>query len=119
MVNKKLIFTLYTLITVCIGFATVIEKYHGTRFASEHIYGTWWFAALWMLLTAAACAYMVRQHLYRRVAVMMLHLSFVVILAGALTTHLFSRSGIIGLRIGTAVSSYTDDERHPHQLRQD
>ena len=116
MVNKRLIFTLYTLITVCIGFATIIEKYRGTRFASEHIYGTWWFAALWMLLTAAACVYMVRQHLYRRVAVMMLHLSFVVILAGALTTHLFSRSGIIGLRIGTAVSSYTDDEGHPHQL---
>ena len=103
---SKLILTLYTLIIVCIGFATVIEKYRGTAFVGEHIYGAWWFSALWAALTVAALAYFVRQRLYRRLALLLLHASFVVILAGALTTHLFARSGTVSLREG-------DSERVP------
>ena len=95
---KRLIFTLYTLIVVCIGLATVIEKYRGTTFVSEHIYGAWWFAALWAVLTMAALVYIMKQRLYKRVALLLLHLSFVVILAGALTTHLFGRRGTVRLR---------------------
>jgi len=100
---SKLILTLYTLIIVCIGFATVIEKYRGTAFVGEHIYGAWWFSALWAALTVAALAYFVRQRLYRRLALLLLHASFVVILAGALTTHLFARSGTVSLREGDTV----------------
>ena len=100
---SKLILTLYTLIIVCIGFATVIEKYRGTAFVGEHIYGAWWFSALWAALTVAALAYFVRQRLYRRLALLLLHVSFVVILAGALTTHLFARSGTVSLRVGDTV----------------
>ena len=100
---SKLILTLYTLIIVCIGFATVIEKYRGTAFVGEHIYGAWWFSALWAALTVAALAYFVRQRLYRRLALLLLHASFVVILAGALTTHLFARSGTVSLRVGDTV----------------
>lgn len=100
--TKKLISTLYILIVVCIGFATVIEKYRGTTYVSEHIYGAWWFSALWAMLTVVACAYMFRQRLYKRVAVMMLHSSFVVILAGALVTHLTACRNTIHLRIDKA-----------------
>ena len=88
---------------MCIGFATVIEKYRGTAFVGEHIYGAWWFTALWAALTVAALAYFVRQRLYRRLALLLLHASFVVILAGALTTHLFARSGTVSLREGDTV----------------
>ena len=114
--NKKLIFAQYTLIIVCIGFATIIEKYRGTGFVSEQIYGAWWFSALWAVLTATACAYIIKQRLYKRAAVMLLHVSFVVILIGALTTHLFARRGIIGLRIGIPNSVYVDKEGNSQQL---
>ena len=97
--NKKLIFTLYTLIIVCIGFATVVEKYRGTTFVSEHIYGAWWFSVLWAMLMVVSTAYIMRQRLYRRMAVMVLHLSFVVILVGALVTHLTARRDTIHLRL--------------------
>ncbi|MDO4994059.1 MAG: cytochrome c biogenesis protein ResB, partial [Bacteroidales bacterium] len=113
---KKLIIALYTLIIVCIGLATVIEKLRGTSFVSEYIYGAWWFSALWALLTVSACAYILKQRLYRRMAVMLLHLAFVVILAGALTTHLFARRGTVGLRTGNRVTSYTDEQGHPQPL---
>ena len=103
--NKKIIFTLYTLIVVCIGFATVIEKYRGTAFVSDHIYGAWWFSALWAVLTVVALVHIMQQRLYKRFAVMLLHLSFVVILAGALTTHLLASSGTVRLRTGDTVNS--------------
>ena len=114
--NKKLIFALYTLVVVCIGFATIIEKYQGTSFVSEHIYGSWWFSALWAILTVSACAYIIRQQLYRRVAVMLLHVSLVVILIGALTTHLFAKRGTLGLRTGIPVSAYVDNDGNRQTL---
>ena len=109
---KRLIITLYILIIVCIGFATVVEKYRGTAFVGEHIYGAWWFSALWAVLTVASLAYIMKQHLYKRMAVMLLHLSFVVILVGALVTHLTAQRDTIHLRVGipyhlTATSQIT------------
>ena len=85
---------------MCIGFATVVEKYRGTAFVGEHIYGAWWFSALWAVLTVASLAYIMKQHLYKRMAVMLLHLSFVVILVGALVTHLTAQRDTIHLRVG-------------------
>ena len=114
--NKKMIMVLYTLIVACIGFATIIEKYEGTTFVGEHIYGAWWFVALWAVLTVAALAYMVEQRVYKRTAVMLLHLSFVVILAGALTTHLFARRGTVRLRTGVPEIIYVDKDHKVEHL---
>ena len=108
--NKIIIFTLYTLVIACIGFATVIEKYRGTDFVGEHIYGAWWFTALWAILTVASLAYIMQQRLYKRMAVMLLHLSFVVILAGALTTHIFAQRGHIRLRKGITETTFVDKD---------
>ncbi len=107
---KKSIYALYTLLIVCIGFATIIEKYRGTAYVSDNIYGAWWFVVLWALLTAASVAYMVKAKLYRRVAVALLHFSFVVILAGALTTWLTAERGTVSLRTGKTLNSYTDNK---------
>ena len=114
--TKITVCSLYTLIVVCIGFATVIEKYRGTTFVSEQIYGAWWFSALWAILTIAALAYIIQQRLSKRLAVMLLHLSFVVILAGALTTHLFARRGIIRLRTNVPKMIFIDKNNRVEHL---
>ena len=114
--TKITVCSLYTLIVVCIGFATVIEKYRGTTFVGEHIYGAWWFSALWAVLTIAALAYIIQQRLYKRLAVMLLHLSFVVILAGALTTHLFARRGIVRLRTNVPEMIFIDKDNRVEHL---
>lgn len=110
MSNRKwtwLIALLYTLLVVCIGGATVIEKFRGTPYVSEHVYGAWWFAVLWAVLTVVSCLYLVKQQMYRRLAVMTLHLSFVVILAGAMTTWLTALRGTMNLRTGKEVAAFT------------
>ena len=87
------------------GSFTIIEKYRGTSYVSEHLYGSWWFTALWALLTAFAIAYFLRRRV-RRIFVVMLHLSFVIILIGALLTHLTATKGVVQLRQGQAVNRY-------------
>jgi ABC-type transport system involved in cytochrome c biogenesis permease subunit len=87
------------------GSFTIIEKYRGTSYVSEHLYGSWWFAALWALLTAFAIAYFLRRRV-RRLFVVLLHLSFVIILIGALLTHLTATKGVVQLRQGQAVNRY-------------
>lgn len=104
-----LINTLYTLLVVCMGFSTVVEKFCGRSYVSEVIYGSWWFAALWGLTAAASMLYLVRQKVFRRFSVILLHTSFVVILTGALTTRLTSSEGTLHLRQGEAASSFTDN----------
>ena len=114
--TKILIGSLYTLIVVCIGLATVVEKYRDTAYVGENIYGAWWFSALWAVLTVAALAYIMKLRLYKRLAVFVLHLAFVVILAGALTTHLFARRGTVRLRTGVPEMTYVDSDHHVQQL---
>lgn len=78
--------------------ATIIESTQGTHFVGQHIYGTWWFATLWAMLTLTGCIYAVQRKLYKNIAALLLHASFVIILIGALVTHLTQKKGIIHLR---------------------
>ena len=95
----------YVLIIICMGAATFVEKSRGTQFAAENIYGAWWFVVLWALLTVTAVVHIVRRRV-RRVPVVLLHLSFVIILAGALLTHLTAERGIVHLRQGETTGTY-------------
>ena len=106
---------LYVVVVVILAAATIIEKYEGTTFVSHHVYGAWWFSLLWSLLTAVAVFYFIKQRV-RRASTIALHLSFVIILAGALLTHLTSEQGIIHLREGEPVNHYITPDMHIKQL---
>ena len=80
--------------------ATVLEKIYGTEFAREHIYTSLTMIILWGVVSLSAVWYMLRVKLYRKIATFSLHLSLVVILIGALITHLSGKQGKIHLRIG-------------------
>lgn len=94
---------------VVISAATFIEAVQGTSYVSEYIYGHWWFVALWALVALASLWYMVRVRLWKQRAVGLLHLSFLVILLGALVTFVWGRSGRIYLRLDEGVISQSID----------
>ena len=102
---KRLLFFLYILITLCLAAATIIEKYQGSEFVSAYVYGSTWFCVLWGIGTAVAIAYFLKQRV-RRLSTVCLHLAFVVILLGALLTHLSSYQGIIHLRVNESTKQY-------------
>ena len=95
--------------------ATIVEKYQGTDYVGEHVFGAWWFSALWAVLTAVAAFYFVKRKV-RRVSVIVLHLSFVVILAGALLTHLTAIRGVVPLYQGIATNEYLTRDMYLHRL---
>ena len=101
-VSSKLPFVLVFFLVVCIAAATLVENRYGTDYALHHVYGAWWFIGLWGLLAAAGCWLIYKRKLWKRFPVFLLHLSFLVILAGALTTHITSRRGMLHLREGEA-----------------
>lgn len=116
---KKILFTLYALVIVCMGAATIVEKYQGTDFVGSHIYGAWWFTLLWALLAATATLYYIK-HRTRSWTGTALHLSFVIILVGAFITHVSSERGTIHLRQGLPTDRYKvydrDMNAHPATL---
>ena len=115
---KKTLFALYVLVIVCMAAATVVEKYSGTDFVRSNVYGAWWFSLLWAVLTAAGVVYFLR-HRCKSWSGIALHLSFVVILAGAFVTHVSSERGTVHLRQGAYISTCVMYDRHnqPHDAQ--
>lgn len=95
-------------VVIVMAIATIVEKIHGTTFVSTKIYSTWWFSAIWGILAIASIARIITSGMQKTWTVLTLHISFVVILAGALTTHLTSKKGYLHLRCGETARLYTE-----------
>ena len=80
--------------------ASVIEKLRGAETAQALIYHHPVFFALWAIAAVSGLALLVRQAGFRRPATLAMHAAFVLILVGALVTHLSGQSGSIHLRKG-------------------
>ena len=102
---KKIIFILYILVLVCMAAATIVEKSQGTDYAHAHYYGAWWFILIWAVLTALGAFYIIKRKV-KCASTLALHLSFIIILAGALLTHISAKRGMIHLRIGQPTDTY-------------
>lgn len=99
-------FGLLVTVAVIIAVATFAEKRMGTPYALQHFYGAWWFVLLWALTAMAGCWLLYKKKMWERPAVLLLHLSLLVILGGALTTHFTGHSGMTHLREGEATRTY-------------
>ncbi len=107
---------IYLLLVTLLAAATIIEQYEGTDFVMTHIYHAPWFVALWGVF-AICILETIHRRRYRSLPVILLHGSFLIILGGALTTHLWGKRGFIYLPIGNEVGSYINEEnRQPQSL---
>lgn len=102
---KKIIFILYILVLVCMAAATIVEKSQGTDYAHAHYYGAWWFILIWAVLAALGAFYIIKRKV-KCASTLALHLSFIIVLAGALLTHISAKRGMIHLRIGQPTDTY-------------
>ena len=84
------------------------EKFVGTPYASAHLYGSWWFCSLWVVLSVTSILYILKTKIASK-NILLLHLSFVVILVGALLTHLYSFRGVVHLRVGETTQTYLEE----------
>lgn len=117
---KTISFGSMALLMLVLVAATFIEKQEGTLFTTCNIYHSWWFIALWALLAVSAMAYII--HVSRRKALVLLHMSLVLILAGALISFMTSQRGEITLSkdaVPASMFTTADDrlEKLPFRLQ--
>lgn len=107
---------LYAGLIIIMGYATFLEQAHNNMYASEEVYATIWFFALWAVLALLSVVYIGYRQLYRHAAVAMLHLALLVILAGAAVTWLTAKEGRMHIRQGQQSAEYIDTDGLVHHL---
>ena len=103
---KAISFCLLGMTIIMLIAATVLEKMYGSSFAYEHIYTSLFSIALWSLLALNGIIYLISCRTWKQFFTFSLHLSFVLILAGALITHIIGKQGRMHIRTGEAISTY-------------
>ncbi len=103
---KKFLILIYVVLTGVLMAATFIEHSLGTAFVERYIYHSVWFCCLWGILACFVVVAMARFNWLRRLPVVLLHSSFLIILGGAMLTFLFGEKGYIHLKKGAEVTTF-------------
>jgi ABC-type transport system involved in cytochrome c biogenesis permease subunit len=107
---KRLLIAVYICLVCLLAIATFLEQACGTDFVEKYIYHTFWFCCLWGILAALAVMAFIRRQLWKHFPTLLLHGSFLVILAGAMLTFVGSRKGYVHLTVGNKVGSFVEQE---------
>ena len=107
---KKAIAALYITLIAVLAAATFIEYSQGSDFAQRYIYHSPVFCCLWGMLSLLTIHILYKKRLWHKLPTFMLHLSFIIILTGALMSFLTSKKGYIHLRIGSPETCYVEGE---------
>ena len=81
------------LLIAVLATGTIVEKLHGADFASSHVYGTWWFVALWAAFFIEAAVLTFRDNNWKKPVVLTLFLATTCILLGAFLTKTTGQHG--------------------------
>ena len=96
--------------------ATVIEKLNGTPAAFAAVYHHPLFIALWAVTALSGLLYLAVKKVPRRFATFALHIAFVLILAGALVTHLTGDEGEMVLQPSEPCRSFVREDGSQQEL---
>ena len=105
---KHLTLILYILLTVVLAVATLVEHSRGTDFVVDHIYHSVPFIVLWGGIGVLMIFSQLGKKNFQVGPKFFLHLSFTMILVGALTTFLTSKKGMMHLRMGEPTFQYME-----------
>ena len=119
-------FLLLAVVSILLAAATFVEHAKGHEAAVSNIYTSWWMIVLWALTAVTALIVIIRRFIpakqkdgegktakgrIRRPAALLLHLSLLCILAGALVTHLWGEQGTVWLRTGERSNIFANAEK--------
>ena len=99
---RHILSALMAVLIVVMAAGTIVEKYHGSEYALSHVYGAWWFVALWGIAAAGMLFMIFQKQSWKRPVVCLLHISALLILLGALLTMLTGQHGEMTLHPGEA-----------------
>ncbi len=108
---KRITYLTFAVLVAAMMTATVLEKIHGTEAALRWVYHNPVFIILWGVVAVAGLWLLLTRVDWRRQPCsVLLHVALVLILAGALVTHVWGMSGMIHLREGEPAASFELDD---------
>ncbi len=107
---------LFVLFAISMAVATFIENDHGSVVAMKWVYGTRWFELILLLLVVNLIGQIFIGKLYikKKLTILIFHLSFILIIAGAGITRYFGFDGSIHIRQGESQNICTSTEKYIH-----
>ena len=114
---KRITYLTFAVLVAAMMAATVLEKVHGTESALRWVYHNPVFIVLWGVVAVAGMwLLLTRVDARRQPCSVLLHVALVLILAGALVTHLWGEGGMIHLREGEPTAAFELDDESPATL---
>ncbi|MBQ8501150.1 MAG: cytochrome c biogenesis protein CcsA [Bacteroides sp.] len=107
---KLILVILYICLIIVLAVATFVEQVQGTDFVTRYIYHSIPFVCLWFGLALLAAIVFIRQKLWRQLPTFLLHVSFLVILSGAMSTFLWGKKGYLHLSVGQESNRYIEQK---------
>lgn len=112
--SMKTMAILMLVFAVSVGYATFIENDYGTPTAQAVVYKAQWFEALLIILAINLMINIVRFRMIqqKKILILLFHVSFLVILAGAAVTRYFGFEGMMHIREGQASNLLTSSDTY-------
>jgi cytochrome c-type biogenesis protein CcsB len=116
LVSMSFMGVLLILLIVILALATFVESAYDTATAWALVYGTHWFEILLLLIAVNIFGVMYRNRFFNRkkLVVLVFHLAFLLILAGASITRFISYEGTMHIREQGISSSMLSDDAYMH-----
>ncbi|RNL88072.1 cytochrome C biogenesis protein [Sinomicrobium pectinilyticum] len=112
--STRLMAILFVVFATALAFGTFIESWYSTTTARIWIYNAWWFEAIMVLFVVNFAGNIVRYRLHKREkwAVLLLHISFILIILGAFVTRYISYEGVMPIREGETSNTFLSDKTY-------
>ena len=110
--SMQMMTLLILLFAFSIGYATFIENDFGRSTAKSLIFSAWWFEVILALLVFNLVNNLIKFKLFRleKIAALVFHLAFIIILVGAGITRYVSYEGMMHIREGDATNLFISDD---------
>ena len=105
---------LFILYPTAMAFGTFIESWYSTDTAKIWIYNAWWFEVIMVFMAINFIGNIFKYRLLRKEkwAVLMIHLSFLLILLGAFVTRYIGYEGMMPIREGASESQFLSEKTY-------
>ena len=112
--STRLMAMLFLTFAIAMGVGTFIESKYNTDTARIWVYNAWWFEGIMLVFMFNFIGNIKRYNLLRKEkwATLMLHLSFVFIIAGAFITRYISYEGMMPIREGNTENVFYSDKMY-------
>ncbi len=107
---RRATFTGLIILLLVLAGTSLLDAITGVEGLSQRVYRSVPVILLWAAVALLAAVYLVRRRVWRMPATALLHAAFLVILLGALTTHLCGEQGTIHIRAERAVGDFLNSD---------